>query len=389
MENEELLNEFIDGTLDPGKEQELFYKLYADEALRTKLKFALALESTLDNKKNYFTPPAEATLGVFGALGIKAPEAAIKPPVEKSAGYKRFFAGRMNAFFAAVAAAALTAALFVISPFGDDSNSKKDFAERLTDKPATTLMSLPLDRADKGADLIEEVKSKSLSVNRFANTGNGEEKTSDPPVEEKRNDNADFRIATAQSSSIALDIGNIRTEKLNSNFLPADFPLTSDGGKNLGLSLELRGSSGVWGGDSPARPKRFSPLNNTALSLFYALDENFSAGLDLRQETFALKYTGFENDEEFVYYQQPNFTSVGLAARYGMNFDAATPFAQISLGGNKYGIALRLMTGAQYEIFDDISIALSGEYSRLFYSHDSNWFGDGKFAINYGLIYSF
>jgi len=62
--------EFVDGTIDPLKEQQLFNELSINEELRSELKEQISVSNAIKNDFIAFNPSADSTLKIFSQLGM-------------------------------------------------------------------------------------------------------------------------------------------------------------------------------------------------------------------------------------------------------------------------------------------------------------------------------
>jgi len=219
----------------------------------------------------------------------------------------------------------------------------------------------------------------------------------DNTIDSKNNKTEIEDIASVNKSEITLPQNNtiFRTQSqlsfktLNqTDYTPVSSSIMLN--TNKALSLEFRGSNYQSTQKPTIDPMHYSPLNNMALALSYNINNNLSAGLDVRQETFFLRYNSTQNGEQFIYEQQPNFTTFSGTVKYKIDgWGGFRPFASASAGINSVGFVGRAMLGAEYNVFGNFSLMIGVDFSNLTYTHQNNYFNSSKFGLNYGLIYSF
>ncbi|MFW5701359.1 MAG: anti-sigma factor family protein, partial [Bacteroidota bacterium] len=65
MDYTKLIHEFVDGTLSPEHEEELFASLRSNDELRSELKQQMAIKSAVRSDTKAFTPSAASTMAIF------------------------------------------------------------------------------------------------------------------------------------------------------------------------------------------------------------------------------------------------------------------------------------------------------------------------------------
>ena len=152
------------------------------------------------------------------------------------------------------------------------------------------------------------------------------------------------------------------------------------------LSLEVKviqdwdlNNETIW----PAQEQLF---NNFSFAIFYPVYDRFHLGLDIRRENFYQKFAGSENNREFDYEQQPNFTTYDLNFRYfTKKYYIFNPFAELSVGGNSIGFVGRLQAGFYYSPVSGINFVFGAQYNSMYYSHQGRNYNSGKISLNSGV----
>ncbi len=401
MEYTKIIHDFIDGNLDAGQEQELFYNLSSSDELRTELKQQIAIKEAIKGDSRAFTPPASSTIGLFSSLGFNPPSSNVETtPVPGNSGLMNFLSKYRQGLIGGVIATMVTASLlfFFSNPFGKEENPiHNDFATSV--QPKGTVAGQSNVPKIESYSNNEQVKVRYITKVRYIDVPRYVDKTYAEATESKQDETASNQLDNITKSRpwgilkpmltsggqerIYPDLTSVpQTNLLPSLFIP---------GNPLGMSVEFRGSQNWNMPSETIYPQKLSKFDNLALAVYYDFTPDFSAGLEVRQETFFQKFQGIKDGERYQYQQQPNFTSYGLNLRYILPFDmwGIEPFGQISGGFTSAGYIARGMAGLKYSPYKDISFILGGEYSRLEYKHQGSPYNANKFGLIYGVMFNF
>ena len=107
MEYFNLINDFVDGSLNSENEEKLFRELSTNEDLRTDLKETIKIDKAMNKRLSVMAPSSSATLGIFSQLGITG--AVVTGAAVKSC----FFTKYTQGFIGALSAAAVTTLMFL------------------------------------------------------------------------------------------------------------------------------------------------------------------------------------------------------------------------------------------------------------------------------------
>jgi hypothetical protein len=390
-ENFQLIVDFADGSLNPAQEDKLFLQLSSDETMKEQFKSHMAIKTAVQSSSGRVTLPSASKGEVFGKLGLVIPATNIIPDnVGLFGSMNRFMLQNRRYFATALVSIALTASFFMFMlPKGEvTENSNANFSAQ---KPADPIQNVPSISANEVTETPKSNFSNVIHKTKAIVETPEEIPAQVMPVltEQKAPTLADASIITNLNPELKLSDINEFTTISAPQYSPSLEGININTGGNF--AFELRGAN-YWNAQSPTiGPKVLSNFNNTGLTAFYKLNTNFYAGLDIRQETFFLTYSGQENGEYFDYQQQPNFTTASAIFRYkaeniGLGI---SPFAQISAGLNKAGFLGRAMTGIQYKIIPSFSVMMGIEYNTILYKHQNNYFNNSKIGLNYGLMYMF
>jgi hypothetical protein len=359
--------------------------------MKEQFKSHMAIKTAVQSSSGRVTLPSASKGEVFGKLGLVIPATNIIPDnVGLFGSMNRFMLQNRRYFATALVSIALTASFFMFMlPKGEvTENSNANFSAQ---KPADPIQNVPSISANEVTETPKSNFSNVIHKTKAIVETPEEIPAQVMPVltEQKAPTLADASIITNLNPELKLSDINEFTTISAPQYSPSLEGININTGGNF--AFELRGAN-YWNAQSPTiGPKVLSNFNNTGLTAFYKLNTNFYAGLDIRQETFFLTYSGQENGEYFDYQQQPNFTTASAIFRYkaeniGLGI---SPFAQISAGLNKAGFLGRAMTGIQYKIIPSFSVMMGIEYNTILYKHQNNYFNNSKIGLNYGLMYMF
>lgn len=379
MDKYQLINDFIDGELEPSHESDLFLELSSNEELRQKLKNSIALKSTLAKNRSAFAPSLSQTSQLFGKLGF--PD--VFPISEKQPTDKKWvlnFARPLPfLILGAIIMLLLYPYLFQQEPEiivkSDNSKHIYDLINQIPPVP-----------------ILKEHKDEEAKVRTFLNNARrNNESKSYTAIEELQNINMDKTEPEniefgkiVSKSTYALDIENRQTHFTQMQPLITPKPITN---KDSKLSIELLYSQPFYTTEPTITPSKNALFNNNIAKLYYSISDELALGIEVRQENF---YQVFEGMDEFgiinTYRQQPNFSTFGVFARYKIiDFNNIAPYVELNVGGNNAGLVYRGNTGIIFSPYSNFNIILSLEYSNLRFMHQQNWFNSDKFGINYGI----
>ncbi len=406
MEYTDLIQEYVDGNLSPEVEEQFFMTLSGNEDLRSELRQQLAIKDAIRTDKRAFTPAPESTLKVFSALGFTPPPVAPVPigtgsaltGVQSASVLTKYSHVILGGLVSAAATAVVV--LMLINPmiYGDKN--------AYTGNNSTTSKIVKQTENISGNNLqanpntnIAQPPVRTKTIVRYVYV---QKQTENPPVSNKQIVDQSM-VSNQQVISLSpinekIGRGNLISapQTTRQGNMPISFnlqPLSEFiGTDKMNFSVEYMGSAPFNLQKATINPNQYANFNNSQIGLFYNFNDNWSAGLDLRQETFFQSYEGKDGKgQPWRYEQQPNFTSYSATARYKFNeiISWVSPFSQISLGGTNVGFIGRLMVGTEIKPYYGVSFVIGLEYSDLMYKHQTNYFNSGKIGFKYGMGISF
>lgn len=384
MESEQLINDYVDGLLEPENEPALFLELSSNDELRMKLKHMLAIKNSIITNSSVFAPPVESTDKIFSALGFTSHTPKPASP---------FINGWKSSYFKRIAAG--TIALLALLFFSQLSELNQNQSPRVTGiKPAK--------QAEPAVPLVSSREGKQVETPKVVIRYIYRDRLIPIGIDSSLISKSDPQeiipqvgiVHLKQENFLVLNNGSITQNPTLREFANSEKyepQIDFEGLKPSGIDIELIGSQYFMLPAATVQPSKNALFNNNGIVVRYGLNDNFALGLDLRQETFYQEFRGM--DEKGIvnnYYQQPNFTSFGITGRYKYNAaEGFYPFAQVYGGGNKAGIIYRGMLGVEFAPYRSASFSLGIEYSNMIFNHQGSSYNAGKIGINYGVSFKF
>ncbi|ROL62183.1 hypothetical protein D9V86_02075 [Bacteroidetes/Chlorobi group bacterium ChocPot_Mid] len=424
MEYSELIHELTDGTIEPVREPELFNALASNEELRAEFRQQLAMKSAIRTDAKAFTPAAQSTLNIFSSLGF------VPPPVatNSGAGSAANAIVKSSGFFSKFGAAMITGAVAVLTTgiiaywlFNSELSGLKNENHNLTLalQKETNRNTIPIvknmvqDNVGNSKDTPEKVKIKYIYIKQPTENNQLTETKKNDNLETDKRDETQSETQTAVNNSqsentlyklfdkvnfgfpdynLSMMNGLLPMNKIaNNNEFDESYPI--DIRTDLRLSLEILNMQNWFDIAPTITPKEYNKFNNTSVTLFYSLFDDFQVGVDYRRETFFQRFEG-KDDKGLLnrYEQQPNFQSAGLVLRYAnkdFNLWGVYPFAQVYTGGTNVGLILRGGLGLRYSLMDYLSFVLGANASSLTYNYGGVSWRSNRYDLIYGLSFEF
>ncbi len=396
MEYNQLIHEFLEGTLDKAGEAQLFLGLSTSDELRNELKQAITLDKAFNKRISAFVPTSASTIGIFQQLGIGTAAGIAGATLVSKSALSSFFGAYSQAIIAGLATLAISTGIFLGLHSLETKPDEKTAAQaNQINKPNTS--SLKTNNLVPSIVSNEVVTPKVRTIIKYVYITENQDKDI-PAVDSPVQNIPDVpKFVNMSNLLYSPKPVQLNSKGYNSNLNGLDQPIYSsctdnlEINKDLGLTFEIKGN-GSWSLPSSTLPiYSNSFLNNTSITLNYKISSNFDLGLDLRQENFYQVYKGTnELNDQFEYRQNPMYLSLSLSGKY--TFFRANGFegiAQGQIGGTATGLVTRGMIGVQFSPYKDISFILGGEAGVLTYKHQNNTFNSNKIGIIYGLGFNF
>lgn len=383
MNNFELIHDFVDGTISSADEEKLFAMLTTNDEMRLELKQQLAIKNAVKSDIKAFTPKAESTMKIFGALGFTAPIPVVQPSLLTR--LKDFYFGNQSAIITGFASALVTALLFWT--FGSFGDSKSNFAsssnspEVVIFEPALVETYVPAD--DKYTVPAEKVIYKDRII--VKNENNSDAISDEMPVNltysnlpSYSSQNTIFQQSNNRELSPINNISNFPDVNFNnkqSEFLDRFF-------------VEFSGTSYINGTKGEMQPSEQMLLANTNFALFYEINPQLYFGFSYTRENFYQKFNGYEYGQLFLYEQNPNLHTFNVNLRYvpeWLRWGFVSPFANFSVGGNTIGPVVRFGAGAKLDFGLRAYLYLGVDQNIMWYQHQNTLNNSSKIGIHGGV----
>ncbi len=407
-----MINEFLDGAMIPADEDNFLAMLSSSEELKSEFKKALFIDTTLKEDAAMIGPSTSATLKVFSALGISQSALVPKPSVTVRA--TRFVSRYFRKFAPAMVAAIIGSVITILTIGNQNDGQTTGRTTGTTGGSTTTTASqstaaFPLmssyafengqpesntTAAPHADNQVQHVRRSHAVVPENTTTSGLAQTTADPSANNTINS-----INTVSSSQI------INSSSGNDAFVPARRTLTdnhstapinlpvfemSPAGQKLGLTVALSGYESTTIVKDVKKSESYSPLfSRNGVELTYKFSDDFSAGIDVRQEFFFQDFKGHESGKLYQYYQHPNILSGSITTKFSLVkiSDNAGIIAKAAVGGSKPGIVFRAMLGLDYDPVEDFGFTVGIESSNLMYWHEACYVTP-KIGLGYSLKFN-
>lgn len=428
MSEFEKINSFVEGELDASQEQELFNEMATNEVMRGEFKNLLAISAAVKNNRNAFTKNKKSKKAVFAMLGLSIPVAdAVTGGVVTTAAGAAVGYGFKSLLATGVLSAVVTAVILWGMGTGDVYETKTINKAHLTQQleveiphetPMVSSKEVIVYKEDNKYKAMYEralIVNNSLQQQISGFAAKTEEKDAIISRQSAEISTLKYEVRTLQGN---LTMNNANYQDLNQKQKESEKLYSELGATNLQLKEQISSMkidnniepmllqpkngasswSAEWKGSQTFNTNSYeinktdlSQFNNNSLSILYNFENGFSVGSELRQETFLLEFNGKDvNDINFLYRQEPNFTTLSFLGRYTYDMSATIdPFAQFTVGGNKIGVVGRLMGGFMYSPYQNLNMILGLEYNNMSFQYQGVRFNSDKIGINYGISVQF
>lgn len=432
MSYEQLLHDFVDGSLDYHGEMTLFSELQSNEGLRRELKLLMLMQKAARHDVKAFTPAPESHDAIFARLGFSPGlvEGAAQGTHAGSGG--SFGTGLVGGIIGAlmVGMIVLLSGRWTVVTDGTAPARPAPTGGAATASREGTQGTGSISSGRAGdATSIRGAGNGAAPPAISAGSGTGQRgsATASAAPPSRRSRGAGLRsphgsgLATASGTGESFGIepslastahlphaGGARTLRVEP-IVPAAHTTASLGGGSPIPPLDLPEASPLEGASRGSVVMRgiigrnFSPLPDAlaersngimldrAISLEYRLDVNRRVGVEIGQESFYQRFTEMLPTGDILQHEQSPalfWGGVGFTQLFGDGL-GIQPFARGLVGGTRVGPLGRLSIGAEYDMGSNIQLMAGGEIGALAYSFDGAWFVSPKYGFTYGLSMRF
>jgi len=393
-------SDFLDSNMNSAEEQKFAGNLASDSEYRDNFKSFILVVNALKTIKEKSEVPAHLHDNFFKSIGIIP---AIQTP---KASFKDKLMARKGAIFAGLGSSILSiiATILILNSLNTGKNNAlptQNVINNSTNSGNLTAINknntpqaanIPSVAAYENVTKVKQSKSPlniisepkktdntDITILKTENSNNSVpevQKLSPSPIEPTNNSSA-YNLANLYSRNIAPEVNHL-FQPVNSNFNQS--ANTSDFFVSIEHAVMLNPQN------MKVQNYKDSPYNNLCLSFNYNLAPAFTAGVEVRQESYFLAYSGSEGvNANYNYYQHSNFTTFGIQAIYQpAGWSGFNPEIQLGIGLNKGGPVIRPLLGIKYEPYSKIAFRVGFEYGLFMFKQDTRWFSSSKYGITYG-----
>lgn len=420
-----LLHKYFDGELNQRDQETLFGELENDAALRKQFNQHMKLRSMMKTFAGNVSVPAVTTHQLFNRMGFAQPEKQASP-----AGWLALLSGgaaslvgglgRHKALGLTAAASVLITSLVMLTITSEESRVAPTVEDANIPHIHNSAVDSPLAAAGEQSTHKQEAFAAQPSAteampapaseaagpeSHTAVTGNDNTPTAAamPAANTVSENNVPLAApaSTPISAAIALAVPSNPAS-------PTRYYTAARGEQPIALAQALATSNprfsveiGGLGGPSGLSGTEFSPntnigsesatfLDNTSISLFFALDGEHSFGLSAGRERFGQEFTFREADGRLVENrQEPMLSWYGVDYRYSGEwmrlFNTLSPFTQFTLGYAESGVISRATLGLTYSPMQNVSLRAGMHGGTLWYDAGGASHTTFKWGFSYGV----
>lgn len=379
METSELIYRYFEKELSADEEKKLFSEMAYNDSLREEFNSALIIESNLKNTQAYY-PEQSQVNNIFMSLGYSLPisvqNVSFTDRIIGKLANKTLIQNLLYTILGAVAS-------FIAVKTMSSSNEN-----RIDAMPIKTKQDIPISSNIAINQKIDTIVKKVYDkTNKIAKN----ETKQSYIIENINSEQQIYNLNKSQLSDISIE----KTNFVNTNNtlgLPAinlDLGISNSIIENF--SIEAIYSNYINFKKVNVNSGNNSIFNNTGLAIYYDLSEKFKIGAEMRLEKFDFKYSGvYDVNYQYDIKQQSEILTFGANLRYyPFDFDYIKPYAQMQLGGNKYGFISRAGIGAEIPLVYNFSFLTNIDLSYFIYKHQNISFSNFKSGIYAILKYNF
>ncbi len=408
MSYEQLLHDYVDGSLDYQDEMRLFNELRTNEALRQELKLLILMQKSARHDVEAFTPAPDSHDVIFARLGF-APGL-----VERSVplAYARRWGtggGYLQGIIGGIVGAIITAFILIAADRYLPAAGGRDAS--LT-SPAGVSAAQPIDReprpapAGDGAALPAEATGApampSLSALRDDRPA-----ASRPARRTARSVETDRSLSAAEMEPARFNATEVTMRSIeqtapvaaSSRPMPespaamAEVAPTFESDGPSPISTEYRA---IASRDFMRRPDALANpsdalFHNRAIAVQYRLGETQRIGLEIGEENFYQRFDEMLPNGDLLRHEQNPAMIWGGVSFTQILWDGSRlrPYVRGLVGGTRLGPVGRVTLGTSYEVGPSLQLFAGGEVSALAYRFDGGWLLSPKYGVAYGLALGF
>lgn len=395
----ELLTLLVDGELHDSDASLLFDSLSKSEELRRELLEHLKIRESIRNDVEAFTPPIEATRGVFEQLGIATFAQGTSANALNKGKFMPLFL-RLGLPLIAVLITSLITAKVISDHYeakiAELKNNAPNISSIIGDNQQENISqnsNLIADNTDLKPK-FSNVKTNS-TVNQINHSSNEVVQISNESVAEneiKTNSYNDLKSITISNNYFdKSDKPSAIRENVSKNIFFSQLDVNIKNYENFrGNSNYLMTFGGVLGKNINSQFNDFASGFN--LGFYPIVSNDLRIGFIVGREPFGIELLNASNNQ---YENDPKspITWAGVAGRYEFStfilFNTLTPYSQATIGATEYGMLTKISAGLQIELLPNIETAIGAEYSLLRYKSQMQTHYNNKLGFTANLLFHF
>lgn len=397
------LIDFAEGALPIGEEQTLLQRLASDEELRAELKKILSVKSASKDASALFAPDFALTSKVFAAAGADLIDDLAVPKLNRNNNLINYLRSKKSSLKVSLISSLLSLIMFYlllnyfdIIEFGFTANP----VFMLSSEESASFEAKPksfnkfMENENRAGRII---RLKNLSFNqegKLAQAHTSEDTFAQGQVlSESITEALNTKIHSVSSLE---NRGNPLTSYNSSQLHDLRIPIinreqSEENSIQLDFIAECKSGSLFYIKDNAENELRNPFANNFSASLMLRIVGGFYAGAELRSETFVqwkISATSSQFEQPLPYEQ--DFVSYTFLLRFVPENDyRLKPTGYVGCGVNSAGYILRMFSGAEYRIYNKLSLTAGIEYGNLFFFSEGRPANSQKIGLSYGLNYRF
>ncbi len=376
MDYNQLLHDFLDGSLEQQNEQQLFIALASNDELRRELKQMVAIKTAVKSDFSAFQPSKESENKIFSSLGFTLNQSSSIPIPQKRILTWNKLSGYLSVGFLA---ALTTAILMMIIPRDDKNPNLQSIATKVDTIyiEKKYISDIPQFTQNTIKDLFKTTNN-SVDVNQH-NVDNIEKEEYNESIH-KNIEPVLKNIPISHIFTLNSDNSLIRNELIKPELMKND--------QTLGFTIQINGHTNWYNTKTIIHPEKYQNFNNLSIGLLYNLSNEVVLGLTYRRDNYLQNFRITENNKTYEITQQPNFNNILLTFQYQPDIiilEHFKPISELNVGFNEVGYVGALMLGTEIFPYSFSTFVIGFEFSNLAFKEQKNWYLSNKYGFIYGI----
>jgi|GEM_PF-5870530 len=411
MSYEQLLHDYVDGSLDYQDEMTLFNELGTNEALRRELKLLILMQKSARHDVEAFTPAPDSHDVIFARLGF-APGL-----VERSVplAYARRWGmggGYLQGIVGGVVGAIITAFILIAAdrylPASGGPSAPISGSRQLSGGTSGTSLTALRPEGAQAAVIgrAGPAAPPPASLREDRPAGLPPARRAAPSVETDRSLFAAAGTETAPARFSATEV-TMRSAGRPAPVAASPRPMSDAPAAMAEIELSPEPATdepspisteyrAITSRDFMDRPDALANpsdalFHNRAVAVQYRLGRTQRIGVEIGEENFYQRFDEMLPNGDLLRHEQNPAMIWGGVSFTQILWDGSTlrPYLRGLVGGTRVGPIGRVTLGASYEVGPAIQLFAGGEASALAYRFDGGWLLSPKYGVTYGLALGF